>query len=512
MAESTAEARAPEKSRGDDPLDAQTHRTERRWLLVTMLALATLAMHAVLTSATTSAPPTPSGGGDGLDFRLPGAPVAATPAGPTPAAGPSGVTVSAQLDRRAVLTGTDGELYVEVEITGPELQAGLRQPTDLVVVLDHSGSMEGDKIRQAKRATVDLVDRLSPDDTFTLVTFSSYAQLALARAPASDDNKRLWRRAIEGLSSGGGTDMVGGLDVALDVLRGRDDAERPCRVLLLSDGRPNTEDGLDGQARGASRLGAALSSLGVGADFNETLMARLSDLGAGNYYFLDRPETIAAVFAGELAAGRGTVAKDLRITLEPSPGTSLIDAAGYPIETTADGAVIRPGHLYAGQVRRLWLALSVDAAEAFPARSLGELAVSWRTEEGTHRRVLDGLEVAVVSDRDRYYAGIDADAWGRAVVSEEYGRLQSEVAAFVRSGQRAEAEARIREYGREKRLENTVLRNEAVEKNLEQLTAMHHELSEAFSGADQATKQKVLSKRQHMASQAMRRADKGGER
>ncbi|MEM1178529.1 MAG: VWA domain-containing protein [Acidobacteriota bacterium] len=521
----------------DGPSDGASPRIrQRRWILVLMLALATLAMHAVLTGATptvpehggavrTAAAVTPSvpfsgAAGDEaatpnpadrsiLDFKLPAFLGAALE--PLVAGDASGatVTVHAKLDRRSVLVGSDSRLYAEVVINGRAPTDAVRHPTDLLVVLDHSGSMRGDKIRQAKKATADLIDRLAPDDTFALIAFSDTARLMTTTAPATSENRAQWLDVLRRIHAGGGTNMKHGLDVALRVLRARSNSDRPCRVLLLSDGHPNTTEGLVEQARRASGHGAALSALGIGADFNENLMSELADYGTGNYYFLDRPETIAAVFAGELAAGRGTIARDLRITLKPSPGTSLVDAAGYPIETTADGAVIRPGHLYAGQTRRLWLALDVDAAEPFAARPLGEISVSWDDGEATQTHVVDPLRIAGVTDREHHLAGIDNEAWGRAVVSEEYGRLQREVADFVRNGQRQEAEARIFAYEQTQAGLNTFFMNDEVTENLESLKAFKREIDDAFTGEGQVTKQKMLSKRQHQMANELRRLDSG---
>ena len=538
MRQSDTTQKATKEATQQEPASQHIATRSRRWLLVAMLALATLAMHAVLTGATPrEAGPTPTV--EAVDFRLPSAApqavdttaantatdVHAVDAGPVVAPGvkipklrvaraASGpVKVSATLDRQSVLAGSDGRVYAEVVFEAEASEEEIRRPSDLIVVLDHSGSMGGHKLEQAKRATLDLINRLDETDTFALVTFASNTDLTISPGQARPEAKQSWRAQVGRIGTGGGTNMVAGLDTALGLLRRRGQSDRPCRVLLLSDGHPDTTDGLDRQAREASQLGAALSALGIGEDFNEVLMGNLADLGTGNYYFLNPAfahdeEAIAAVFAGELEAGRGTVARDLRIAFTPQSGTRLVEAAGYPLEHEAGATSLRPGHLFAGQTRRLWLTLEVDAAKPFDGRPLGGLQVSWSSDDERHVHELGTrLKIASVVDEKKFFAGIDSEAWGRAVISEEFGKLQNQVADLVRSGRHEEAKRSVEQYANDQSYQNTYLMNDDVTANLAEIEALNAQIEEAFTGADQARKRKVLSKSQHELSQKLRRIE-----
>ena len=92
------------------------------------------------------------------------------------------VRFTAQVDRSAVLAGGDGQVRVELVMgaDGGETK-GIqpRTPTDIVVVLDRSGSMSGSKLDDARRAVANLVEQLSPRDRFSLVTYESNAQIAI---------------------------------------------------------------------------------------------------------------------------------------------------------------------------------------------------------------------------------------------------------------------------------------------------------------------------------------------
>ena len=66
-----------------------------------------------------------------------------------------------------------------------------------------------------------------------------------------------------------------------------------------------------------------LTTVGVGADFNEYLMTALADAGTGNYYYLKAGDDLASVFAREFDAARATVASGLAVRIEPADGVRV---------------------------------------------------------------------------------------------------------------------------------------------------------------------------------------------
>jgi Ca-activated chloride channel family protein len=190
-------------------------------------------------------------------------------------AGP--IRMSATLDRGSVLVGRDGEVRAEIVIDAdPEAAAVERRDTDLVVILDRSGSMRGDKITFARAAVRELIAQLGPSDRFALVTYSDDAAEAIALAPASDVAKRSWLATIDGVRADGYTNMSGGMDLAMDLIEGQRLPGRAARAVLISDGLPNLGDpspaGLVRRASRAPRGDYVLTAVGVGEDFNEFLM------------------------------------------------------------------------------------------------------------------------------------------------------------------------------------------------------------------------------------------------
>lgn len=559
----------------------------RRWLLVAISISGTLVVHgltreprpstvdpASLDSAMPDprglAVPSPSehaamarpGALGGIDFQLP----TPSPAGPDSSA-PSTlseriegsatarakrglVELSARLDRSAVLQGSDGLSYLELELRAgvPEGESA-RVPTDLVVVLDHSGSMAGEKIEDAKSALLHLVDQLHDGDRFTLVGFESRARTLVAPSFVTAPKRRHWKRQIGQIFARGGTHMRGGLEVALahlDTLEAplpaatlpaatlpavtvhpaailsaagpSPSSHRSQRVLLLSDGLPDSASGLDALSRRIADRGVALSTLGVGHDFDEVLMGRLADLGTGRYYYLGQTDVLAQVFLGELSAGRSTIARDLEIAVSRSEGLELVAAAGYPIVQGADAARFRAGHLGVGQTRRLWLTFEADTDHTCAPRAIGPIEMRFVVEGESQLLSVGGgagenatLRLACTSNRDEFLAGVDAEIWGRATIGEAYGALQRRVAEWVREGRKVEAIDAIESYRSQTRELNSVLHDAKVEANLRDLDALDASVESAFQGEDQAYRQNVTSKEVHALSQALRRMEEPSE-
>lgn len=423
----------------------------------------------------------------------------------------SRVSFRGQLDRAAVLAGGDGRVKMELVLAGADKPgAAVRTATDLVIVLDRSGSMGGAKIEYARSAIGELIAQLGPQDRLALVAYSSDAELAIPLSFATAEAKGSWRSLIRDLYPGGGTNMSRGLDLALEIVGQVRGTGPATRVMLISDGLANEGDssteGLTGRAARAARAEVVLSAVGVGADFNEFLMSSIADAGTGNYYFLQDTRELAEVFSREFVATRQTVASALEVSIEPAAGVRVVDAAGYPLERRGPETVFRPGSLFAGQERRIWVTLEVD--EPRPGRRpLGRFRAAYAGADGRRAVVLEPEPfVTAVDHRDRFLAAVDKDAWARSVVEEDYGRLRQEVAGYVREGRREAALREIAAYRIANHAMNEAIRSDEVEANLRDVAELEAAVEDAFAGADQMRKQNVLSKQEQAAGWDARRA------
>jgi Ca-activated chloride channel family protein len=435
------------------------------------------------------------------------------PSGRTFVASPSRpVSFSGTLDRTAVLVGGPAVVRMELVVgaEGDMARLARRVPTDLVVILDRSGSMAGDKIENARTAIRELVSRLGPEDRFALVTYSTGASLTIGPAVADDSAREGWLATVATILPDGGTNMSSGLDLGLDTIDRMRASGRAPRAILISDGLANqgdsTPEGLLRRAGRAARGEYVLTTVGVGADFNEYLMSALADAGTGNYYYLNRADDLGSVFAREFDAARETVASGVEVEIAPAEGVEVIDAAGYPLERRNGAVVFRPGSLFAGQERRIWVTLSVPN-QAAGEHPLGRFALSYsRGAERSTIAFADTPRVASVAREDDFYAQVDVPSWTRSVVVEGFNKMQEEVAREVKAGRRDAAIAKVKEFRAETESLNARLQSPDVQQKLDSLGKLESDVVAVFTGDDQATRQNELSKGQSAAALDERRA------
>ena len=422
------------------------------------------------------------------------------------------VTFTGSLDKTAVLVGSEPTVRMELVIGGEARKAtsGNHLPTDLVVILDHSGSMGGEKIEHARAAIRELIGRLGPDDRFGLVTYSSGAGIAIEPAKADARAQEGWLATVAGIGPAAGTNMSSGLDLGIDLIERIRQPGRVLCAILISDGLANEGDpsleGLVGRAGRTARAEYMLTTIGVGADFNEYLMSALADAGTGNYYYLKNATDLAGVFVREFDAARATIASGLEVRIDPGDGVEVVDAAGYPLEKSGNETVFRPGSVFAGQERRIWVTLRVPNSAA-GEHSLGRFSLAYR--DGAERSTLTfGQMPRVVSvEREKdFYASVDVDAWTRSVVVDEYNKMQEEVAREVKAGNRAAALSAVKSFRDETGALNARLQAPAVQQRIDSLQKLEAEVASAFEGADQAARQNELSKARSADALDQRRA------
>ena len=153
---------------------------------------------------------------------------------------------------------------------------------EIIFVVDNSGSMHGDSIRQAKAALKLALERLSPGDRFNLIRFndSSHALFEQARG-ATPGNRRKALGMVARLQAEGGTEMLPALKMALT----QDGGERLRQVIFLTDGSVGNEAALFELIR--QRLGESrLFTIGIGSAPNSHFMQRAADFGRGSFTYI----------------------------------------------------------------------------------------------------------------------------------------------------------------------------------------------------------------------------------
>jgi Ca-activated chloride channel homolog len=182
-----------------------------------------------------------------------------------------------RLPMRALLATHDGHFALMIQ--PPDKLADVpRSPREMIFVVDCSGSMDGRPLEVARRALVNCLRRLQPDDTFRILRFSDHVSFMSERAlEATAENVRRGIRYAEELQAGGGTQMQEVVRVALDTpaVEGRYRL-----VTFLTDGFIGNDREVVAFAR--DHLGSArIFSFGVGNSVNRYLLESLARVGRG---------------------------------------------------------------------------------------------------------------------------------------------------------------------------------------------------------------------------------------
>jgi Ca-activated chloride channel homolog len=204
-------------------------------------------------------------------------------------------------------------------------------PMNLVVVIDHSGSMaEGGKMDNVKAGMHALIDQLGDSDRLAIVEFNDTVQV-LAPFGATLDRAGLGS-AVDALEPVGGTDILSGLTQGFQLDVAALDPTRQSRVILLSDGLATSGVTDDTQIlAGADQFiakGIGLTTVGVGTDFDVNLMRGLAEHGTGNFYFLEDAAAATNVFMQELAYFVTPIALDLQVDAVAGTGWTFGEVVG----------------------------------------------------------------------------------------------------------------------------------------------------------------------------------------
>lgn len=312
------------------------------------------------------------------------------------------VRLDARLESTHLSAGQPVETYARVLLEGVEPPGTKeRLPLALTILIDQSGSMSGDKIVSARESALRVLDQLRTDDRVSVVVFSSGARvlvpsLTIGRAGAAALEDA--RARIRALPATGGTDMAAGLDLASERAFALYGEERVNRLLLLSDGQPDTEVGLKERVTSLARRGVHTTTLGVGRDYNEDLMASLADAGLGNYWFIESPSQMAHIFTRELETLASVVAKEAVVTLSAKGGVEVLEAIGWPGSPGGGGFTVPVGDVYGGRKAEILLRLRVPAARAGDVRDLLDVGVRYHDALANEARGARRTLAATFSD------------------------------------------------------------------------------------------------------------------
>lgn len=291
---------------------------------------------------------------------------------------PSSVELHVRIDHPRIACAAARRLRVVAEVVACAEAPVARPPLAVVLSLDVSGSMQGDKLRHLQRSVELVVEHLAPRDQVGIVCFSDAARVALpliARAAWTTS-------AIAGLVAGGCTNVEAGLALAGAVAGG---ARTRSAIVLLSDGQPNadatTPAALAAVTR-AVRATASVSTLGYGADHGDAVLSAIAEAGGGAYAYIPNPEQCRVELARVVGAQVDVVADRVRVAFEPAAGIGASAEVSLPDLCAADRRVAT-------------FELDLPAFAALGPTTLGRVVLDHRPAGGVPRTIAAPVVVEI---------------------------------------------------------------------------------------------------------------------
>jgi len=203
--------------------------------------------------------------------------------------------------------------YLMALVSPPESSRRRTPPVrELVFVIDNSGSMSGDSMRQAKESLKLALRSLSPSDRFNVIRFDdSMTELFDKPVLATREQVALALRYADQLEASGGTEMLPALRAAL-VDDTPEDVGRVRQVIFLTDGSISNEDQMLA-ALGSNRGRSRVFMVGIGSAPNTFLMNRMAEVGRGTYTHIGDTREVITRMSALLDRLTRPVLTDLRV-------------------------------------------------------------------------------------------------------------------------------------------------------------------------------------------------------
>ena len=266
--------------------------------------------------------------------------------------------------------------HLKVGLTGGVLeQAKARVPVNLAIVLDHSGSMKGEKMEQAKTAACLAVRSLAAEDIVSVVIFSQGVSVLVPATKASDQASICQK--IQSITPDGGTALFAGVSKGAAEMRKFLNKQSINRVILLSDGIANVGPASPAELGelGGSLIkeGISVTTIGLGGGYNEDLMTRIAEKSDGRHAFVDKPQQLAKIFEEEIGSVKAVVAQKVQLEILCDPGVRPVRVLGRESSIVGQKVTLNLNQVYSKEEKYLILEVEVPETATGVTRDIAHV-------------------------------------------------------------------------------------------------------------------------------------------
>lgn len=247
--------------------------------------------------------------------------------------------------------GAEGIYTLGLSVSGRDVTRETRRNAGLTLVVDRSGSMADEgRMDYLKQGLQRMTSELKDGDLLNLVLFDDSVCTPLENFVVGRDSMSLLERTINQLQPRGSTDLNAGLTHGYRLANQAYNDAFTNRVVLISDAIANTgvtdPEMISMISESYDKRRIRLSGVGVGRDFNDELLDRLTEKGKGAYVFLGSNAEVDAVFGARFTSLIETIANDVHFRLHLPP--SLRMNTFYGEESSVVKSDVQAIHYFAG--------------------------------------------------------------------------------------------------------------------------------------------------------------------
>jgi Ca-activated chloride channel family protein len=329
------------------------------------------------------------------------------------------VKVTAGIGRPYMLADGKQLNYIKVRLDGGAItDRSERVPVNVALVIDRSGSMAGDKIRRAREAAIQAIDRLGKDDVVSVIAYDDTVEVLVPATKVSDrDNIS---RQIQRLQPGNSTALFAGVSKGAAEARKFLDRDRVNRVILLSDGLanvgPSSPSALGELGASLIREGISVTTIGLGLGYNEDLMTQLAHKSDGNHGFAKDADDLARIFNYEFGDIMSVCAKEVIVRIRCKDGVRPVRILGREGDITGSTASFALNQLYAEQQKCVILEVEAPAGRDLRVIPIASVEVSYlNMASKTTTRVTHELSARYTESASKVEASEDHDVMASAI-------------------------------------------------------------------------------------------------
>lgn len=302
------------------------------------------------------------------------------------------IDITVRADRKLAWYRGDSVRYLVLDIVGRETEESgseKREPLNLALVIDRSGSMHGAPVQAAKKAAAGVVEMLGKEDLLTVVCFDNEVDTIIKSLAMDDAGKAEAQKAIRRIRSKGMTDLEAGWLRGAEYLAENMELSESFRnnIVLLSDGMANrgeTDPEVLGEyANGLQARGILSTTVGIGDNYSPEILQAIAENGGGRMHDAEHPAEIVEVVTAELGELSQVIADNLRVDVQvpPDTGCKLLSSRQLNRESE-NGYSCLLGTLASRGSRQIVFQVTLPAGHDGDEQAF-HCTASWSRESGT---------------------------------------------------------------------------------------------------------------------------------